>query len=357
MIQVLNYYLQTILLDKESEERKSYLTNPVKTNELHKPKEIFHSISVEGIKEVEERLYDAVSDSHHFTNKICRELIQSGGKRVRPQLVLCASQCFQPLNQEAILTAVAYELVHMASLVHDDVIDFSKKRRNRPTLNVQIGNYASVLVGDYLFAKAFEILSANQLIKSMNLVVEAIGEMCDGEIVQAVNKFNLEQTKEDYYSRIYKKTGILIAACSQAGAVVGGADPSSIKAFKEYGMHLGYAFQIIDDILDFTGNTKDLGKPVGSDLKEGNITLPILKLAEHKEYKKWLKNIFQQGSLEKNQYQEILRLLKDSYALDEAYEEAVVCIHKAKEALRTIKDCDQKQLLMDLADKIITRKN
>lgn len=349
--------MQTILVDKVCKERKSNLANLTKKDTLGQQKEIFHADPVQGMEAVEQALHQAVSDSHHFTNRICTELIEAGGKRVRPLLVLSAAQCFGSLNQEIIYTAVACELIHMASLVHDDVIDLSKTRRNRPTLNVQIGNHASVLVGDYLFAKAFEILSTNKLLASMNLVVEAIGEMCDGEIVQASNKFNLDQKVEDYYSRIYKKTGILIAACCQAGAIVGGAEEQEIEAFREYGMNIGYAFQIIDDLLDFTGKEKDLGKPVGCDLREGNITLPILKLIKQEEYKKWLQSIFYQGNVSKSQYLEILRLLKDSYALEETYQEAVVCVEKAKAALGQIKDSTNKQTLMDLADKIIHRKN
>ena len=333
------------------------MANLVKKDTVHQHKEIFHADPVQGMEAVEHTLYQVVSDSHHFTNKICTDLIKAGGKRVRPLLVLSAAQCFGPLNQETVYTAVACELIHMASLVHDDVIDLSKTRRNRPTLNVQIGNHASVLVGDYLFAKAFEILSTNRLLPSMNLVVEAIGEMCDGEIVQAVNKFNLNQTEEDYYSRIYKKTGILIASCCQAGAIVGGAEDDAVEAFREYGKNIGYAFQIIDDLLDFTGNEKDMGKPVGCDIKEGNITLPILKLIAQEEYKQWLQDIFVQEKVSKSQYLEILRLLKDSYALEESYQEAVVCVEKAKSALGEIDDSPNKKMLMDLADKIIHRKN
>ncbi|AOT73105.1 hypothetical protein Gferi_13165 [Geosporobacter ferrireducens] len=329
----------------------------MKKDTLRQNKDIFQADPIPGMEAVEQMLHQAVSDSHHFTNKICTDLIEAGGKRVRPLLVLSSAQCFGSLNQETVYTAVACELIHMASLVHDDVIDLSKTRRNKPTLNVQIGNHASVLVGDYLFAKAFEILSANKLLSSMNLVVEAIGEMCDGEIVQADNKFNLNQTMEDYYSRIYKKTGILIAACCQAGAIVGGAEDHEVEAFREYGKNIGYAFQIIDDLLDFTGNEKIMGKPVGCDLREGNITLPVLKLIAQAEYKQWIQGIFEQGNVGKSQYLEILRLMKDSYALEESYQEAVVCVEKAKAALGEIKDSPNKNMLLNLADKIIRRKN
>lgn len=321
-----------------------------------KSKEMFHVKNINGLKEVEEKLLKEIQDSHTDTYKICLRLIKSGGKRIRPILVLCASQCFGSLNKEAIETATAYELIHMASLVHDDIIDASLLRRNQPTVNALMGNQISVLVGDYLFAKAFKILSMNRLIKSMSLAVEAIQQMCDGEIVQADNKFNLNQTIKDYYERIYKKTGILIASCCQAGAIIGGGNKVQVQALKVYGENLGYAFQIIDDLLDFTGNEETLGKPVGCDLMEGNITLPILKLMNQRVYTNWLKEILKNG-ITKESYWEIIRLLKDSYALEETYAEAELCIKKAKDALKGINDSMYKQILLDLADKVLIRKN
>ncbi|WZL75089.1 polyprenyl synthetase family protein [Clostridiaceae bacterium 35-E11] len=324
---------------------------------IRNEEKVFHTPLINGLDKVEEVLYKAISDSHGNTRKICTNLISSGGKRIRPALVLCTSQCFSELKEKAIQTAVAYELIHMASLVHDDIIDASTTRRNRPTVNAQMGNQVSVLVGDYLFAKAFEILSSNTLIESMNLVVEAIAQMCDGEVVQAANKFNLYQGIDDYYQRIYKKTGILIAACCQAGAIIGGADEKEVECLKMYGKNLGYAFQIIDDILDFTGTEEILGKPVGNDLKDGNITLPILKLIQQKEYRLWLQKVFNEGGITLDKHHQILRLLKDSYALEDAYQEAVLCVKTAKEALRPIKDSDSKRILQEIADKVLKRKN
>jgi heptaprenyl diphosphate synthase len=201
------------------------------------------------------------------------------------------------------------------------------------------------------------MLSANKFMQPMKFVVKAIAQMCDGEIVQAANKFNLNQSIEDYYQRIYKKTGILIAACCQAGAVIGGGDEGQRKALERYGINIGYAFQIIDDILDFTGTKEMLGKPVASDLKDGNITLPILKLIQQKEYKIWIEKMFQEEGVTSHHYDEILRVLKDSYALEDAYREAVVCVEHAKKALTQVQDSDYKRLLLHIGDEILTRKN
>ncbi|KXG78447.1 polyprenyl synthetase family protein [Thermotalea metallivorans] len=319
--------------------------------------QIFSIYGILGLDKVEEELYNTVSDSGGFTREICFGLIESGGKRLRPLLVLCAAQCFGSLNEKVIKTASAFELIHMASLVHDDIIDEASIRRNRPSLNAQRGNLTSVLIGDYLFAKAFEIFAANRLIQSMNLAVEAISEMCDGEIIQANNKFNFHQSIEDYYDRIYKKTGILLSACCQAGAIAGGAPEKEVKALKDYGTYLGYAFQIIDDLLDFTGDPKILGKPVGRDLKEGNITLPVFKLMKQGEYKAGLEKIFAQHGFTEDAYREVIRLLQDSYALEESYKEAADYVGKAKNALKDIKDSYYKNILLEVAEKILMRKS
>ncbi|QXM07035.1 polyprenyl synthetase family protein [Crassaminicella indica] len=308
-----------------------------------------------GMNIVEEELYNLFKDSYENTYNICKRLLSSGGKRIRPALVLCTAGCFGGVTKEAIKVSTACECIHMASLVHDDIIDASIMRRSNPTINAQKGNTTAVLIGDYLFAKAFEILSRNRLVRSMEVIVDAISKMCDGEIFQRENLFNLDQTREDYYCRIYQKTGVLIAACTQVGAITAGADEEQIRAFKVYGENLGYAYQIIDDILDFIGDEKILGKPVGSDLREGNITLPILKLIKNEKHKEWMKKILKKGRITES-YNEILRLLKDSDALDEAFCEAEYCAEKAQESLESIEDSVYKDMLLNIADQILVRK-
>jgi len=210
-------------------------------------------------------------------------------------------------------------------------------------------------MGDYLFAKSFEILSKNRLIDSMQFVVEAIAKMCDGEIFQEENRFNLNQTIEDYYKRIYQKTGVLMAACCQAGAIAGKASEVEVKALEIYGRNIGYAFQIIDDILDFIGNEKILGKPTGCDLKEGHITLPILKLMENKKYKNWIQKILSMKENISRYNEEIVKYLKESGAIELSYREAAMCVDMAKKSLYGIKDSPYKKIMMDLADHILLR--
>jgi len=310
---------------------------------------------IPGLQEVELQMLENISDSCEAVYRTCKDLIQSGGKRIRPILVLTACQCFSPLNQDAIQIAVACELIHLASLIHDDVIDQSDTRRNRPTVHTRLGNRISILMGDYLFAKSFEILSKNRLTDSMQFIVKAIAEMCDGEIFQDENRFNFNQTIEDYYKRIYQKTGVLMAACCQAGAVAGKASAAEVKALESYGRNVGYAYQIIDDILDFIGNEEILGKPTGCDLKEGHVTLPMLKLMENKKYKDWLQNLLNRKEDLSRYDGEIVKYLKESGAIEFSYREAAICVDRAKKALYGIKDSPYKQFMMDLADQILMR--
>jgi heptaprenyl diphosphate synthase len=337
--------------------RRSVISMKKVVDEIKNGLEIFHMLKIPGLDSVEEQLYYMISDSNGLTHKICTDLIASGGKRIRPLLVLCVSQCFGPLQEEAIQTATAFEFIHMASLIHDDIIDESDTRRNKPTVNAKIGNESSVLIGDYLFAKSFYIFSKNRFLKNMELAVEAIGEMCKGEIFQQIDKFNLDQTIEDYYYKISKKTGILLSACCQAGAIVGQGSTEQVNALKVYGNNLGCVFQIVDDILDFIGTKEFLGKPVGSDLKEGNITLPIIKLIQQQEYKEWLQGIIARGEITSDRYYEIVRLLIDSYAIEESYKEAERCAQNAKNALHSLEDSTYKKILIDLPDQLIKRKN
>ncbi|WP_053955135.1 polyprenyl synthetase family protein [Inediibacterium massiliense] len=310
---------------------------------------------IEGMKWFEEELDQFIRNSSQNIYDICKNNVLSGGKRIRPALLLSSSLCFGPLVKEAVMASVACECIHMASLVHDDIIDLSHTRRNKPTIHIEHGNHVGVLVGDFLFAKAFEVLSQYGLFQSLEILVDAISKMCDGEIVQAKNKFNIHQTKKDYYERIYKKTGVLLAACTQIGGIIGGASITEVKALKLYGENVGYAYQIIDDILDFTGNEKVLGKPIGADLKEGNITLPIIKLMENEGYKEWIEEMIKKDEIE-NRYTEIVQLLKEHYILQKTYDEAIYFIDQARKNLESIKDSSYKYFLMEITEQMIKRK-
>ncbi|MCB8818729.1 polyprenyl synthetase family protein [Desulfosporosinus shakirovi] len=305
---------------------------------------------------VEDQLQTVLQKADGLIRQTCISLLQSGGKRIRPLLTLYSGMCFAPLNPLMIEAAVASELIHMASLIHDDVIDESATRRGKPTIVSEYGNHAAILTGDYLFAEAFNILSKQQLLTSMTFLVDAIQSMCHGEVHQADDQFSSSVDTKDYFNRIAKKTGILLAACCQSGAILAGAKPEHLGLMREYGLNLGYAYQITDDILDINGDTESLGKPVGADLVNGNITLPILYLLEKPIYGSWLKEIMKLRKITYQGTQSIKEALINTGCIDQAYLTATQCIDHAKESLDTIPSSHYKTTLINLADSILHRR-
>lgn len=305
--------------------------------------------------DVEAALYQAVAASQGPITKMCLHLLESGGKRFRPLLVLLAGRCFGPSSAALVNAAAAAELIHMASLVHDDVIDNSENRRGKPTLNALWDNRTSVLSGDFLFAKAFALLTDSGRFDILRLMVEAIEDMCEGEVEQALLVFNPNQTEQDYTERTKKKTAKLIAACCQSGAIIGQAEAPVVSALEEYGLYLGLAFQIADDILDYTGDPDALGKPVYQDLAQGNFTLPILYLLRNKKERQWLTQILSEGKLNPSVTEQITDVLKNSGALDYTYAKAYECRDRAKAALQVVPDSPFKAVLLNLADLALSR--
>ncbi|MDR3599717.1 MAG: polyprenyl synthetase family protein [Desulfosporosinus sp.] len=306
---------------------------------------------------VEDQLQVVLSKANGLIQQTCVTLLQSGGKRIRPLLTLYSGMCFAPLNPFMIQAAVAAELIHMASLIHDDVIDESATRRGKPTVNSLYGDHAAVLTGDYLFAEAFNILSKHQLLDSMKYLVEAIQAMCDGEVNQADEQFSTSIDTKHYFSRIAKKTGALLAGCCQSGAILAGAYSKDLTLMREYGLNIGYAYQITDDILDISGDTDSLGKPACTDLINGNITLPILYLLDNPIYGNWLSEILATRKISYSTVQSIKEALICSECLEQAYSTATQCICNAKASLEEIPESPYRTALVHLADSILQRTN
>lgn len=303
---------------------------------------------------VEEELHKTIAKAQGMIRESCVHLLASGGKRLRPLLTLHSGMCFGPLNTATLQTAVAAELIHMASLIHDDVIDHSDLRRGHPTINSQQGNLNAVLTGDYLFAEAFQILSSHQLIDSMTYLVEAIQSMCTGEVEQAKDQFNFSITVNEYFERIAQKTGILLACACRSGAATAGASVGDIERLGTYGMYLGYAYQIIDDLLDYTGNPSQTGKPVGSDLINGNITLPMIYLVNNPIYGPRAREILK-DKLTPQSLNKIFQILIASEALDEAFSTAQTCVDSAISYLKKLPVSPSKELLTDLSYQVLYR--
>ncbi|MFN3958351.1 MAG: polyprenyl synthetase family protein [Parvularculaceae bacterium] len=208
--------------------------------------------------------------------EIASHLINSGGKRLRPLLTLAAARLYGYEGEDHVRLAAAVELIHGATLLHDDVVDASSLRRGERTANVIWGNKESVLVGDYLFAQAFELMVAAGDLKVLDVLSRASGVIAEGEVLQLATQKNLEATFEMYLAVVESKTAALFAAATQAGAIIAGADARGEEALRSFGRNLGVAFQLVDDALDYAGREQSLGKSVGDDFREGKMTLPVV---------------------------------------------------------------------------------
>ena len=208
--------------------------------------------------------------------EIAAYLVQAGGKRLRPLLVLLAARACGDSSQNPVKLAVAIEFLHTAMLLHDDVVDESTLRRGRRTANAEWGNAASVLVGDFLHSRAFELMVELGCIDVMALISKATNGIAEGEVQQLTLLQNTSISEADYLEVIYRKTALLFEVAAESGAVLGGANASEAAAYREYGRHLGLAFQLMDDWLDYEGTAQELGKNTGDDLAEGKVTLPII---------------------------------------------------------------------------------
>jgi heptaprenyl diphosphate synthase len=304
---------------------------------------------------VEDKLQFIISKADGLIQQTCVSFLHSGGKRIRPLLTLYSGMCFAPLNPPMIQAAVAAELIHMASLIHDDVIDKSATRRGKPTVNFLYGDHAAILTGDYLFAEAFNILSTQQLLSSMTYLVEAIQAMCEGEVNQANEQFSSSIGLQHYFQRITKKTGKLLVACCQSGANLAGASSEELTQMLEYGLNIGYAYQITDDILDISGDANSLGKPVGTDLLNGNLTLPFLYLMDNPIYGNCLTEIIKTRKVTRQSIQKVQDALVSSGCIAQAYATATECICKAKDSLAKIPGSPYRTALANLADSILLR--
>jgi heptaprenyl diphosphate synthase len=240
-----------------------------------KLQDIYHALQSD-IGVIEEELSRSVQSEHRSLNESSLHLLEAGGKRMRPVFVLLAGQFGKYDIHRLKWVAVPLELIHMATLVHDDVIDDAATRRGRPTVKAKWDNRVAMYTGDYIFARSLTIAAQLREPEVHRVLSRAIVEMCRGEIEQIRDFYNGDQSLLRYFRRIKRKTALLMAISCQLGALVSGADAWVVRKLRLYGYFVGMAFQITDDVLDFTGDEQQLGKPAGSDLRQGNVTLPVI---------------------------------------------------------------------------------
>ena len=281
--------------------------------------------------------------------------LKSGGKIIRPALTLLSGKLYH-YNPDILLPmATATEVLHVATLVHDDAIDKSPVRRGRPTVYEVWGEDKAVLLGDYLFAKAGEFTAATQNLRVIKLFAETLRIISTGELDQIFKAFNLKQTYEQYIQRISRKTAALFILATESGTALSEAPEASIKIMNEYGYNLGIAFQIVDDILDFISTEENIGKPVGSDLAQGTLTLPSMLLLERYPMDNPVKRLFQNRDSQ-DDIKLAIEQVRNSSIIEECYTVASDYCTKACRDLNQLPDSASRQSLIDLADYIAQRK-
>lgn len=309
------------------------------------------------ISKIEKEIESSIDAQHPVLVQASSHLLKAGGKRIRPVFVLLGAQFGQYDLERVKLVAVPLEMIHMGSLVHDDVIDDAELRRGRKTIKAKWDNRVAMYTGDYMFAKAIEIASESQEPLLHEILSDAMVEMCIGEVEQIKDQFNADQNLKIYLRRIKRKTALLISVSCELGALIAGADRHVQKCLKRYGYFTGMAFQITDDILDFVGTEKELGKPAGSDLLQGNVTLPALYAMERdEELKKEITQFLISKGTGSVDMDSIISKIKGTGAVKDAKIMADLYLEKAKTALSDLPDIRAKRALFEIAQYIGDRK-
>lgn len=321
------------------------------------------TILQDDLKRVDEYLKKNFESDVALIPIISSYLSNGGGKRLRPILVLTASKlCGYNGGDSHIRYSCVVELIHAATLLHDDVVDKADIRRGNPSVNVKWGNDASVLVGDYLLSKSFYLMSEECNKRIITLISDASKKVAEGEVKQLIGKYDLDTTEDDYIDVINRKTAALISACCGIGAALGGAPSDKEEALISFGKNIGIAFQLVDDLLDYTSNETILGKPVGNDLLEGKITLPLIHLYREVSgsEKEELREIVKSKEIGKDKLSRIINLMNSHGSLDYTMDCARKFIEKAKSDIAPLKTPASEKYfnaLISLSDYILERKN
>ncbi|PYZ94509.1 heptaprenyl diphosphate synthase component II [Salipaludibacillus keqinensis] len=309
------------------------------------------------IIKIEKDIEKNINANHPILQEASSHLLKAGGKRIRPVFVLLSAQ-FGDYNLKNIKhVAVPLELIHMGSLVHDDVIDDAELRRGKKTIKSKWDNRVAMYTGDYIFARAIEMATYSDKPELHRILSDAMVEMCIGEVEQIRDQYNWYQNFRIYLRRIKRKTALLIAVSCQLGALIADVPKREQEHLKRYGYYVGMAFQITDDILDFVGTEKELGKPAGSDLAQGNVTLPALyAMDQDPKLKQEIISLLKDDRVEQKDMTEIIDRIKKTGAIDYSKKIADQYLKKALGALESLPDIQAKKALIQIADYIGDRK-
>lgn len=289
--------------------------------------------------------------------EVTAHLVEAGGKRLRPMLTLAAARICGYEGENHVKLAATVEFIHTATLLHDDVVDESGQRRGRPTANLLWDNKSSVLVGDYLFARSFQLMVETGKLRVLDILANASAVIAEGEVLQLTAAQNLATTEEIYLQVVRGKTAALFAAACEVGGVIANAPETQVDALHAFGDAIGISFQIVDDLLDYGGASDSLGKNTGDDFRERKLTMPVIMAianADATERAFWVR-VIEKGKQEDGDLEHAMALMAKHNTLELTRQNALNWAEVAKSALAPLPDCELKELLTDLADFVVSR--
>ena len=321
-------------------------------------KEVFDLVR-DDLALVEDELARQSDTAFPAVSEVAAYLLGGGGKRLRPALLLLSANYAGRKDRSAIRLAAVVELLHSATLIHDDVIDSAGTRRGRPSANARWGNHRSVLTGDWLYMQSFQMALEERNFHILDILIDLTQKMVEGELIQLEKIGRIDVTEEDALRLATYKTACLFSGCARLGAVLGRLEDDEEQALAEYGRNAGLAFQLVDDLLDFTASAQQLGKPVLSDLKEGKVTLPLIYAMEngHREARELVARVLAEKEFDSVRPETIVSLVHDSGALDRARCLAQDYARRAKACLNGHRDSEYARALATLPDFILEREN
>ncbi|MBM7555889.1 polyprenyl synthetase family protein [Halanaerobacter jeridensis] len=304
------------------------------------------------MEDFEDYLKDALASREPLIEGAIQSLAQAGGKRVRPALVIATAHFGEYDKQKVWQIAAAVEIMHMATLIHDDIIDESDLRRGKQTVQANYGKDVAVFTGDYLFTLTFDILSGSATNQQLQKIAETIRKICEGEIKQQEERNNLSISYKDYFRRIKSKTALLFEGSCALGAGIADLSKFNIRRAAHYGRYLGMAYQLVDDVLDFSEDSQTLGKPNNNDFTQGIYTLPILYVYNETDYDQQLQELLEEPV---ENHSEIKEIVNKAGGLDYTLDIAESYIKKAKDKINKLENNAYQEILIALADKVIQR--
>lgn len=319
-----------------------------------------YSLIKPDLDRVEEMFKRQISSDVQLMMHVGQYLQKTGGKRVRPALLLLSAQALGSRTTENILRmATVMEFLHTATLVHDDIIDDADVRRGNPSVKAQWGNDIAVLSGDWLYMSAFEMTLKERCFEILDILTRVTRQMTEGELIQLMQRGRVEITESEYLDIVCRKTAYLISACCEIGSILAGANPAQQEIMRDFGLKIGIAFQLADDLLDFTSTNEKLGKPAASDLREGKLTLPVIYLREKsdQQVRDKIARVVEEGDYLSVDRDEIIELVESAGALSRARSELNRYACEAQALLMSLAENPYRQALISISNYIIYREN